>query len=32
VNLAINSCDSGTPATEVKDGSCCGNPVQRGWK
>ncbi|MFE4074754.1 FAD-dependent oxidoreductase [Peribacillus sp. YIM B13477] len=27
VNLAINSCDSGTPATEVKDGSCCGNPV-----
>ncbi|MDM5310664.1 FAD-dependent oxidoreductase [Peribacillus frigoritolerans] len=27
VNLASNSCDSDLPATETKDGSCCGNPV-----
>lgn len=27
VNLASNSCDSDIPATETKDGSCCGNPV-----
>ncbi|MFY0803601.1 FAD-dependent oxidoreductase [Peribacillus frigoritolerans] len=27
VNLASNSCDSDNPATETKDGSCCGSPV-----
>ncbi|MGG3476765.1 NAD(P)-binding domain-containing protein [Peribacillus frigoritolerans] len=27
VNLTSSSCDSDTPATEMKDGSCCGNPV-----
>ncbi|WP_330502665.1 NAD(P)-binding domain-containing protein [Peribacillus frigoritolerans] len=27
VNLASNSCDSDFPATEKKDGSCCGSPV-----
>ncbi|NCT39577.1 NAD(P)-binding domain-containing protein [Bacillus sp. EB93] len=27
VNLASNSCDSDIPATETKDGSCCGSPV-----
>ncbi|KOR84242.1 flavoprotein [Bacillus sp. FJAT-22058] len=27
VNLASNSCDSDIPATEMKDGSCCGSPV-----
>ncbi len=27
VNLASNSCDSDLPATETKDGSCCGSPV-----
>ncbi|CAH0143048.1 FAD-dependent oxidoreductase [Peribacillus sp. Bi134] len=27
VNLKSNSCDSDIPATETKDGSCCGNPV-----
>ncbi len=27
VNLTSSSCDSDTPATETKDGSCCGSPV-----
>ncbi|WP_152983691.1 FAD-dependent oxidoreductase [Peribacillus muralis] len=27
VNLTSNSCDSDLPATETKDGSCCGSPV-----
>ncbi|MGG0410252.1 FAD-dependent oxidoreductase [Peribacillus simplex] len=27
VNLASSSFDSDTPATETKDGSCCGSPV-----
>ncbi|USK81297.1 NAD(P)-binding domain-containing protein [Peribacillus frigoritolerans] len=27
VNLASNSCDSGNPVNERKDGSCCGSPV-----
>ncbi|WP_434500115.1 FAD-dependent oxidoreductase [Peribacillus frigoritolerans] len=27
VNLTSSSCDSDTPATEMKDGSCCGSPV-----
>jgi hypothetical protein len=26
VNLASNCCDSDIPATEKKDGSCCGSP------
>lgn len=27
VNLTSSSCDSGIPATETNDGSCCGSPV-----
>ncbi|MGZ9817662.1 FAD-dependent oxidoreductase [Peribacillus simplex] len=27
VNLASSCCDSDIPATETKDGSCCGSPV-----
>ncbi|MFD2003883.1 FAD-dependent oxidoreductase [Peribacillus frigoritolerans] len=27
VNLTSSTCDSDTPATKTKDGSCCGSPV-----
>ena len=31
VNLASSCCDSDTPATETKDGSCCNSPVLARW-